>query len=133
MEVAFPEQKPFRSTGPLTLFNGGVHGGATAVLLHAYVDVPAPTAIVAKAEITRIHRGRFGLHIALQVPKIAGGSGSPTGFKLKIGRKFAYKGRQESFLTGSCPTGHWQTKGRVEFSDGTRLGLTHVFACTPTG
>jgi hypothetical protein len=133
VEVAFPEQPPFSSTGPLTLFNAGVHGGTTSVLLHAYVDVPAPTAIVVPATVTRIHRGRFGLHIAAKVPKIAGGAGSPTRFELKIGRRFTYKGRQRSFLTASCPSGHWVTKGHVVFSDGTQTGLTHVFPCIPAG
>src|SRR5215204_634724 len=32
VEVAFPEQAPFSSTGPLLLFNGGVHGKTTKVL-----------------------------------------------------------------------------------------------------
>lgn len=133
VEVAFPEQPPFRSTGPLTLFNAGVHGGTTSVLLHAYVDVPAPTAIVVKATVTRIHRGRFGLHIAAKIPRIAGGAGSPTKFELKIGRRFTYKGQRRSFLTAGCPSGHWVTKGHVVFSDGTQTGLTHVFPCTPQG
>ncbi len=131
VEVAFPEQPPFRSTGPLILFNAGVHGGTTSVLLHAYVDVPAPTAIVVPATVTRIHRGRFGLHIAAKVPRIAGGAGSPTKFELKIGRRFTYQGRRKSFLTASCPSGHWVTEGHVQFSDGTQTGLTHVFPCTP--
>lgn len=133
VEVAFPEQRPFSSTGPLTLFNAGVHGGTTSVLLHAYVDVPAPTAIVVPTTITRIHRGRFGLHIAARIPKIAGGAGSPTKFELKIGRRFTHKGRRQSFLTAGCPSGHWVTKGHVVFSDGTQTGLTHVFPCTPEG
>lgn len=133
VEVAFPEQKPFRSTGPLVLFNGGVHGRTTSVLLHAYVDVPAPTAIVTKATVTRIHRGRFGLHLEAHVPKIAGGAGSATKFDIKIGRKFTYKGRKKSFLTASCPTGSWATKGSLLFADQTKLGFTHVFTCTPTG
>lgn len=131
VEVAFPEQTPFSSTGPLVLFNGGTHGKATVFFLHAYVNVPAPTAIVVKATVTRIHRGRFGLHIAARIPKIAGGAGSPTKFTLKIGRKFIYKGQKKSLLTASCPTGHWVTKGHVVFSDQTQLGLTHVFPCTP--
>jgi hypothetical protein len=133
VEVAFPEQTPFSSTGPLVLFNGGVHGKATVFFLHAYVDVPAPTAIVVKATVTRIHRGRFGLHIAAQIPRIAGGAGSPTKFTLKIGRKFTYKGKKKSLLVASCPTGHWVTKGHVVFGDQTQLGLTHVFPCTPKG
>jgi hypothetical protein len=133
VEVAFPEQQPFRATGPLLLFNNGVHGGTTSVLLHAYVAVPAPTAIVVKAKVTRIHRGRFGLHLEAHIPKIAGGAGSATAFELKIGRRYTYKGRRKSFLSASCPTGSWETKGNVLFSDRTRIGFSHVFSCTPEG
>jgi hypothetical protein len=133
VEVAFPEQEPFSSTGPLLLFNGGVHGGTTTFLLHAYVDVPAPTAIVMKATVAHIHRGRFGLHLATRIPKIAGGAGSATAFELKVGRRFTYKGEKKSLLVAGCPTGSWITRGRVSFDDGTDLGLTHVFTCTPAG
>jgi len=133
VEVAFPEQKPFRSTGPLVLFNGGVHGGTTSVFLHAYVDVPAPTAVVVHATVERIHKGRFGLRLKAHIPVVAGGAGSATAFDLKIGRRYTYKGRQKSFLSASCPTGNWATKGNLEFSDQTRLGFTHVFTCTPQG
>lgn len=133
VEVAFPEQTPFRSAGPLLLFNGGVKGGTTSLLLHAYVNVPAPTAIVVKATVTRIDRGRFGLHIAAKIPRIAGGSGSPTMFDLRVGRKYTYKGKKKSFLVAGCPTGTWITKGSVLFDDGSRLGITHPFSCTPQG
>jgi hypothetical protein len=131
VEVAFPEQTPFRATGPVVLFNAGVRGRTTSVLLHAYVDVPAPTAIVVPATVARIHRGRFGLHIDAPIPKIAGGAGSVTKFQLTVGRRFTYKGQQKSFLVASCPTGSWATKGHVAFDDGTTAGLTHVFPCTP--
>ena len=76
VEVAFPEQAPFSSTGPLLLFNAGVHGPTTKVLLHAYVDVSAPTAIVVPAEVTRLHRGAYGLEIVAHIPRIAGRSSS---------------------------------------------------------
>jgi hypothetical protein len=133
VEVAFPEQTPFSSTGPVTLFNGGARGRTTTVLLHAYVNVPAPTAIVTKAKITRIHNGRFGLRVEVQIPKIAGGSGSVTEFDLEVGRRYTYKGRKKSFLMASCPTGTWITKGNALFADGTRLGITHPFSCHPEG
>lgn len=131
VEVAFAEQTPFSATGPVVLFNGGVHGGTTALFLHAYVDVPAPTAVVTKVAVTRIHRGRFGLQIKAQVPKIAGGAASVTKFELRVGRKFSFRGKERSFLVAGCPTGSWVTKGNVLFADGTMLGLTHAFACTP--
>jgi hypothetical protein len=133
VEVAFPEQAPFRSTGPLVLFNGGVEGQVTTLLLHAYVNVPAPTAIVVKAKITKIHEGRFGMRIQAEVPRIAGGSGSVTMFDLRVGRRYTYKGRKKSFLSASCPTGIWVAKGQASFKDGTTLAINHLFPCTPKG
>jgi hypothetical protein len=133
VEVAFPEQTPFRSTGPVLLFNGGVKGATTTVLIHAYVNVPAPTAIVTKALVTRVHNGRFGLHLFAKVPRIAGGSGSLTDFDVQVGRRFTYKGERKSFLMAGCPTGTWLTRGNARFADGTQLNILHPFTCTPTG
>lgn len=131
VEVEFPEQAPFSASGPILLFNGGVHGGVTTVLVHTYVNVPAPTAVVVVAKLTPIHQGRFGLRIEAQIPRIAGGSGSVTGFRFEVGREYTYYGKRHSYLTARCPTGHYVTRGNVDFSDGTKLGLTHVFPCTP--
>jgi hypothetical protein len=133
VEVAFPEQAPFRSTGPLILFNGGTKGPTTTLLLHAYVDVPAPTAIVVPAKVTRIDDGRFGMRVQATVPRIAGGSGSVTDFKLVVGRRFTYEGKRKSFLNASCPHGSWMAKGEASFVDDTVLHIAHIFPCTPEG
>jgi hypothetical protein len=133
VEVAFPEQAPFTAKGPITLFNGGVHGGITLLLIHTYVNVPAPTAVIATVKLTRIHRGHYGIHAVAQIPRIAGGAGSVTRFKLTINRTFTYRGKKESYLTASCPTGLYYAEGKVQFSDGTTLGITHVLPCTPMG
>jgi hypothetical protein len=133
VEVAFPEQAPFTAKGPIVLFNGGVHGGTTLLLIHTYVAVPAPTAVVATVKLTRIHRGHYGIHADAQIPRIAGGAGSVTKFKLTINRTFTYKGQKESYLTASCPTGRYYAEGKVQFSDGTTLGITHILPCTPMG
>lgn len=132
VEVVFPEQKPLHATGPITLFNGGVHGAATLLMIHAYVSVPAPTAVIATVKITPIDRGHFGLHSVSRIPAIAGGAGAVTRFKLKIDRKFTYRGRRQSYLTASCPTGTYYTEGDILFADGTRLQGTHTLPCTPT-
>jgi hypothetical protein len=133
VEVAFPEQLPFRSTGPLLLFNGGSKGLTTTLLLHAYVNVPAPTAIVTKATVTRIDDDRFGLRIQATIPKIAGGAGSVTMFDLRVGRKFTYLGKRRSFLSASCPNGVWRAEGEAKFADDTTLHISHLFPCTPVG
>ena len=133
VEVAFPEQEVFRATGPLVLFNGGVRGATTLLFVHAYVAVPAPTAVVAKVKITRIHRGHYGIHTVSQVPVIAGGAGSVTKFRLSINRSFTYKGERKSYLTASCPTGRYYTEGEILFSGGPTLKGVHILPCTPKG
>lgn len=132
VEVAFPEQTPFTATGPIVAFNGGVHGGTTLLFIHAYVAVPTPTAILTTVKITHIDRGRFGLHSVTQIPVITGGAGSVTRFRLKLGRRFTYAGKQQSYLTGSCPTGTYFIDGHAHFSDGTVVHVTHALPCTPT-
>jgi hypothetical protein len=131
VEVAFPEQNPFSSTGPVVLFNGGVRGKSTLLLLHAYVDVPAPTAIVVPVTVKRIRKGQFGLEILATIPRIAGGAGSVTAFRLDVGRRFTVAGRRRSLLTAGCPHGHYRTAGQAEFADATVLSVDHVFPCTP--
>jgi hypothetical protein len=112
VEVAFPEQAPIVAEGPIVLFNGGVHGGTTLLFIHAYVDIPAPTAVIATVKLTRIDRGRYGTHAVARIPRIAGGAGSVTGYKITIDRKFTYKGKNESYLTASCPTGVYYAEGK---------------------
>jgi hypothetical protein len=131
VEIAFPEQKPIMVSSPLTLFNGGVKGGETTVFVHAFITVPVPAAIVTTVKMTPIHRGPYGTHMVARIPVIAGGAGSVTKFNLSVHRKFTYKNREESFLTASCPTGHYLTKGRVLFDDNALIKITHILPCTP--
>jgi hypothetical protein len=132
-EVAFPEQAPIVAKGPIFLFNGGVHDGTTLLFVHTYVNVPAPTAVIATVKITRIHRGHYGIHTVSEIPRITGGAGSVIRFKLNIGRRFTYKGKPQSYLTASCPTGLYYTEGNILFADGSRLQGTHILSCTPMG
>jgi hypothetical protein len=130
VEVAFPEQTPFRSTGPLTLFNGGSAGGVTTLYLHAYVAVPAPTAVVVAEQVTRESKGPYGLHIVARIPPIAGGSGSPIGFEFGTDRSISYRGERRSFLFARCADGKLVARGAVKFSDGARLSAAIVRACS---
>lgn len=133
VEVVFPEQAPFSARGPIVLFNGGVHGGTTVLYVHAYVSVPAPTAVVAKVKISRIHRDHYGIHTESVIPAIAGGAGSVIQFRLKINRRFTYRDKQQSYLTASCPTGIYFTEGNILFSSGVTLHGIHPLPCTPKG
>ncbi len=70
VEVAFPEQAPFNATGPLILFNGGERGGVITLLAYTYVSVPAPTAVVTTATLTRQRKGPFALHAVVKAPAL---------------------------------------------------------------
>jgi hypothetical protein len=133
VRVAFPEQQAFGAGGPLVLFNGGVRGGVTTMYIHAYVNVPAPTAIVTVVKIKKIHKGRYATRALARIPKVAGGSGSLTSFFFKIHRTFKYKGRKHSYLLARCANGRFFAHATTAFSDATRATGTIVRSCTPRG
>jgi hypothetical protein len=133
VRVQFPEQRPFYASGPLVLFNGGVRGKVTTMYIHAYVNVPAPTAIVTTVKIKPVRNGRFGTRAIARIPKIAGGSGSVTRFEMKIQRSFRFKGKKQGYLLARCANGRFFARGDVAFSDGTRVSGTVVRGCRSKG
>lgn len=130
VEVAFPEQAPIESTGPLVLFNGGERRGVVRIFAHAYVNVPAPTAVVATAEVRRVNKGALGLHVEVQVPKIAGGAGSTVAARFSMRRVYTYKGERRSVISGRCPDGRILGRGTFGYSDGTSLSGAILRPCT---
>lgn len=133
VEVSFPEQNPIHSTGPLVLFNGGERHGVVTVLAHAYVNVPAPTAVVATARVSRVSKGPLGLHIEVEVPKIAGGAGSTVAARFAMRRVYTYEGKRRSVISGRCPDGRILGRGTFDYSDGTSLSGGLVRSCSGKG
>lgn len=131
VEVAFDEQPPFSANGPIVLFNGGTKRGRSLLFIHAYVAVPAPTAVIATVTLKAIHRGHYGVNAYAKIPRIAGGAGSATHFRLRIGRKFTYRGKPRSYLTARCPTGHYFTEGDLRLTGGITFHVFHPLPCTP--
>jgi hypothetical protein len=106
-EIAFPEQPPIKVTSPITVFNGGEKGGKVTLLIHTFLTVPVPAAIVTTVTIAR--QGS-GLHSIAKIPVIAGGSGSVLDFKFKLGRTYSYKGKKVGYLEARCPDGVFKVK-----------------------
>lgn len=132
VEVVFPEQPPIRSTGRVVIFNAGERDGAVGLIGHAYVSIPAPTAVVATAKVTRVDKGPYGLHVEVEVPPIAGGAGSVVAAKIKLGRAYTYKGKRRSVFMGSCGNGRIEGRGTFKYADGTSLSGGVVTPCTAT-
>jgi hypothetical protein len=131
--IVFPEQKPFKATSPITLFNAAPHNGNPTLLAHAYLSVPAPTTYIVPVEIQKVSNGPFGFRTEAQIPKIAGGYGIPLEGRIKIGKKWAYKGQQLSYANASCPSGKLQAKTEVEFTDATKLSGLILKTCKGSG
>lgn len=129
VQVSFPEQKPFRAKGPLVLFNGGVRGGVTTMYIHAYVNVPAPTAIVTVVKVKKIRKGPYGTRAIARIPKIAGGSGSLVRFDLKIRRTFKHDGKRQSYLLARCGNGRLRAHAVMQTSDGNRIAGSILRRC----
>ena len=131
-DIAFPEQAPFGASGPLLIFNGKPQGGKQVLIFHVYAHVPAPTTFVSTAVISKTS-GRFGTKAVIEIPTIVSGQGSLTEFTAHLGKTWTYKGKKESLLLASCPTGSLRARGEFEFADGTKGTGEVVRACTPTG
>jgi hypothetical protein len=101
-EIAFPEQRPIRVPSPLLVFNGGEKGGKVKLLIHTFITVPAPTAIV--TDVT-IKRKGSGINSVAKIPVIAGGSGSALEFNFKLGKTYNYKGKKVGYFEARCPDG----------------------------
>jgi hypothetical protein len=142
-EIAFPEQAPILVKSPITLFNGGVKGGTTTLYAHAFITVPVPAAIVAIFKFRDVKAGRYGIRGTVELPVIAGGSGSVTDFDFTIKRFYDYRGEKKSYDLTRCPDGHIDLKGMGVFKDEVRDGVEDgekttisaslVVPCTPRG
>jgi hypothetical protein len=140
VEIAFPEQPPIKIASPLTVFNGGEKGGEVKLLIHVFITVPVPAAIVTQVTIQR--KGS-GVHSIAQVPVIAGGSGSTLDFKFQLGKTFAYKGKKVGYFEAKCPDGKFKAttpktifKNEAKVPDVaavTKLSGSVLVPCAPKG
>lgn len=134
VEVEFAEQRPFLAKSKLVAFNGGVKGGVTTILIHAFLKSPVSAAVITTVKVSKIHKGPYGYKSVATIPVIAGGSGSVKNFQLEIFRTFTYKGKQQSYLLAKCPSGKLQARAE-SFFRGSSAPLIGEFSrpCTPKG
>lgn len=129
-EIAFPEQAPFDASGPLLIFNGAPKGGKQVLIFHVYAHVPAPTTFVTTALISKT-AGKYGTEAEIEIPSIVSGQGSLTSFEGSLQKSWTYKGKKQSLLLASCPTGTLYAHGDFSFADGTTASGDVVRPCTP--
>lgn len=127
--VAFPEQAYIPVSSPITAFNGPKVRGNDTVLFHAFTTVPIATTFIVPVVIEKINKGIYGYRVKAKIPKIAGGYGHPISGRLKVDRKWTFKGKKYSYVNARCELGRLQARGRFVFKDGTYLAGTFVRPC----
>ncbi|HEX5762217.1 MAG TPA: hypothetical protein VFY04_03740 [Solirubrobacterales bacterium] len=115
-EIAFPEQRPINVPSPITVFNGGTKGGKTKLLIHTFITVPVPAAIV--TDVTIKKKGS-GISTISKIPVIAGGSGSVLDFKFTVSKKV---------VSAKCPNGKIEANAKAIFKN--EAGTPGVAATT---
>jgi hypothetical protein len=114
----------------VTAFNGVPQGGKPIELLHAYGTSPVQTTLVLVGTISNYNKEGFGPRLDVEVPKIAGGTGALTDFKVKINKRYRYKGHPRSFVSAKCPSSK-KLKARALFTyaDGETLTPLSTQSC----
>lgn len=127
--VELPEQRPIKASSGLTLFNGPRKHGNPTVIGHAHLDYPAPTTYIVPIEIEKINNGRYGYRTIANFPRIANDYGSPTYGRIRVERKWTFKGRKLSYVNAHCADGRLQARGSVTFKDGSFAQGTFLRPC----
>jgi DNA-binding beta-propeller fold protein YncE len=99
--VKLPEQSPFPSEGKVLAFNSLVNGHP-AILAHIYGTQPAPTSTVLSFLLKSQH-GTYGTVLEASLPQATGSWGYVTGLRMKLRRRFSYRGKARSYLSAGCP------------------------------
>jgi hypothetical protein len=123
--------KVFPVSTTITAFNGAPQGGKPVILLHTYSQSPVQTTLILFGVIKNFNKQGFGTRLDVSIPLIAGGQGAITSFKVKVFKKYFYKGKQRSYISATCPTKAWKARGEFDFKDGESLTPVAKGKCTP--
>jgi hypothetical protein len=127
--VTMPGRAPFQITSPVSLFNAAPTGGKTTLIAHAYETVPTPQALLVPIVVERVAKGRYGFHVRVEMPEVAGGYGAPTLAEANVGATRKSKGRKVGFVEAHCSGGRLQVEGTLTFTNGDRFPTTLTSPC----
>lgn len=117
------------ASSPITLFNGPRLGGKPTVILHARTTVPAVQNFAITIPIEK-RGGAFRYRATIDVPPIAGGSGSLVHLDAAVGKRYRLGGKPRSYVAARCGDGVLRTHGRFTFGDGTIIDGSVDKGCT---
>ncbi len=128
-EVRLPGQAPVDISTPLTFFNAPPTGGKPSLIAHAYETIPAPKTLLVPIVVERIHKGRYGFRVTIQLPEIAAGYGAATLAEATIGKTWKRGGKTVGYTNAYCSGGRLQVYGTLTFTDGSFFPGTLTSPC----
>jgi hypothetical protein len=115
-------------SSPLSLFNGPRVGGRPSVVGHAQTHFPTTQTYVVQVPIER-ESGPFAYSATIDVPELAEGLAAVTHVDGRVGRRYRARGKKRSYTSARCSDGVLETRGRLEFADGTIIEGSVFRAC----
>lgn len=131
--VTMPGRAPFQITSPVSFFNAAPTGGKPTLIAHAYETVPVPQALLVPIVVDRVSKGRYGFHVRVEMPEVAGGYGAPTLAEASIGATRKRGGKQVGYVSAHCSGGRLQVEGTLTFTNGDRFPTTLTSPCHTPG
>lgn len=131
--VTMPGQAPFQITSPVSFFNAAPTGGKPTLIAHAYETVPAPQALLVPIVIEKVAKGRYGFHVRVEMPQVAGGYGAPTLAEASVGATRIRNGKKIGYVNAHCAGGRLQIEGTLTFTNGDRFPTTLTSPCHAPG
>ena len=132
-EIRLPGLAPQKVSMPLTFFNAPPVGGNPSLIAHAYETVPAPKTLLVPIAVERIHQGRYGYRVTVELPEIAGGYGAATLAKATVGKTWRRGGKTVGYVNAHCSGGRLQVHGSLSFEDGDFFPGTLTSPCHVSG
>jgi hypothetical protein len=127
--VTMPDKIPFQIKSAISFFNAAPTGGKPTLIAHAYETVPVPKALLVPIVIEKVAKGRYGFHVRVEMPEVAGGFGAPTLAEASIGATIKRKGKKIGFVSAHCSGGRLQVEGNLTFTNGDRFPTTLTSPC----
>lgn len=127
--VTMPGRAPFQISSPVSFFNAAPSGGRTTLIAHAYETVPSPQALLVPIVVERVAKGRYGFHVRVEMPEVAGGYGAPTLAEAAVGATRRRNGKKVGFVEAHCSGGRLQVEGNLTFTNGDRFPTTLTSPC----
>jgi hypothetical protein len=131
--VTMPGRAPFQITSAVSFFNAAPAGGRPTLIAHAYETVPAPQALLVPIVIERVAKGRYGYHVRVEMPEVAGGFGAPTLAEARVGAIRKRGGRKVGYVSAHCSGGRLQVEGTLRFTNGDSFPTTLTSPCHTPG